>query len=151
MSLKSFIENNDILKEANEITFYGGSFNPWHAGHTSCLELAPSNIPIIVIPDHNPFKELIGHQNKSLCLETIQNTTSKLEKQIFIFDEFYKLDQKNPTNEWLGKIHKDFPSKNFNLLLGFDTYITLHKWIEVKKVLNSIKSLFVVYFENVVK
>ena len=57
IDLPSFLEKGRALTSGStdRITFFGGSFNPWHKGHGACLELCPEK-NIIVIPDTNPFK-----------------------------------------------------------------------------------------------
>ena len=66
MSIESFIENLPELEKREELIFFGGSFNPWHAGHSNCLRLMDPHKTIIVVPDHNPFKELVKNNKTFL-------------------------------------------------------------------------------------
>lgn len=43
---------------ACEVVFFGGSFDPWHEGHASCINLLPRELKLIVAPDRNPQKPL---------------------------------------------------------------------------------------------
>ena len=72
MSLIQFINKNLSSYIEDEIIFFGGSFNPWHKGHTECIKLLPQGIPIVILPDNNPFKQ--NHQNKErmTSLSTIE-------------------------------------------------------------------------------
>ena len=40
----------------SRVTFFGGSFNPWHRGHRECLNLCAED-EIMVVPDCNPWKK----------------------------------------------------------------------------------------------
>ncbi len=143
MSLKNFIQNNSVLRNSEELIFFGGSFNPWHAGHTSCLLLAPDNWPIIVIPDHNPFKDFVGAGNKVSSLTEIQAHLAKIKNTTYLFDEFLREDKKNPSHKWIAQIKKEYPNKKISLLMGFDTYISIDRWIKAKKVLNDLHALYI--------
>lgn len=143
MSLVHFIKNNSILSKSEELLFFGGSFNPWHAGHSSCIELAPKDWPIIVIPDHNPFKDLTSQTDKLTSLADIQNELQKVKTITYLFDGFLKSDKKNPSHQWIDEVYKAFPNKKVSLLMGFDTYVSIDKWISAKKVLKQLHCLYI--------
>lgn len=143
MSLINFIKNNSVLAKSDELIFFGGSFNPWHEGHGSCLRLAPKNWPIIVIPDHNPFKDLVYSESKASSIEEIQAQLRKIDGITYLFDEYLVLNQKNPSHKWIAEIKEDFPTKKISLLMGFDTFISIDRWIKAQRILNILDSIYV--------
>lgn len=142
MNLEDYIESNSELKSADEIVFFGGSFNPWHAGHKSCVELLPKEKMLIILPDHNPYKELVD--SKLSSVEEIQQDIKDLNGNMFIYDGFLKANKKNPTHSWLDPLKKTMPNKSFSLLMGFDTFTGIDSWIDASKLLSLLKKLYVV-------
>lgn len=144
MKLIDFINSNIKTNENSEILFFGGSFNPWHEGHTSCLKLAPKKCQIIVIPDHNPFKEITLMDHKYSDLKEITAKIQELNKEnIHLFDTYLKEDKKNPSHVWIQELKENAPDLKISLLMGFDTFISLDKWIESDIVINNLSSLYV--------
>lgn len=144
MSLIEYIRKEPQLLESSEIIFFGGSFNPWHMGHTSCLELAPNDKPLVVIPDHNPHKQLTISSDKQVDLEGIKKHISIRAKNTYIFELFYLQNKKNPTQQWINELKKTFPQKSFSLLIGFDSFININTWTKANELLNDLDSLYVV-------
>ncbi len=143
MSIVNFIKNNSVLAKANELIFFGGSFNPWHEGHSSCLRLAPKDWPIIVMPDHNPFKDIVGTNQKLTSVEEIQENLRKIEATTYLFDEYLLKNQKNPSHKWISEVHKNFPHKNISLLMGFDSFISIDRWIKAETILSTVNTLYI--------
>lgn len=142
ISLPKLMAKKVQHKEYESITFYGGSFFPWHEGHRECLRLCPEE-SIIVVPDSNPWKEhLKRDQSDSLAYwnlflelaEHLSNTPYGL------FSGFWGLPEGNPTVNWFPH----FRAKQKNLLMGADTFMGLHLWLEVEKLLKDMKKLYVV-------
>ena len=112
-----------------EITFFGGTFNPWHQGHRQCLDLCPQK-NIMVVPDLNPWKqkEISGECRwkvfKSLWMELKDTDYS-------IYPGFLGLDMANPTIDWLPKV--SIPLKN--LIIGDDNFFSIDKWKESAELL----------------
>jgi nicotinate-nucleotide adenylyltransferase len=143
MSLINFIKNNSVLAKSDELIFFGGSFNPWHDGHSSCLRLAPKNWPIIVIPDHNPFKDLVNSGDKVSSIDEIQDQLSVIDRTSYLFDEYLVQNQKNPSHKWIAEIRDLFPNKKISLLMGFDTFISIDRWIKADSILNILDTLYI--------
>ena len=134
--LPSFLwpRKNEIRKE---ITFFGGSFNPWHEGHSECLRqclMHESNI--VIIPDHSPWKENIARSPFEQILEISKIT----HKKHIIYPGFWLSEKRNPTSEWITKVK----CEKKNWLMGDDTFISLMKWHRVDVFLESINRLYVV-------
>ncbi len=140
MNLSDFLHTHSILNNNKEIIFYGGTFSPWHEGHSSCIKLAPNDKPLIVIPDQNPRKDISNQIN----LEKLKKTVEELSKNTFIYEFFYLQKIKNPTYSWMKDLRNDFPDKVLSLLLGYDSFLTLGSWYESKQLLNIIDKIYVV-------
>jgi len=140
LSLIEFIKDHK-LELANEIIFFGGSFNPWHEGHSECVRLLQNDLPLIVIPDHNPYKELV--KDKSFDMEIINQKLSSLRNNVLVFKDFLEKNEKNPTSEWINELKQKMPNLKLSLLIGFDTFNSIEKWISSEQLLRDLHSLYV--------
>lgn len=143
MSIETFIESLPTLNEMDELIFFGGSFNPWHKGHSSCIELMDSSKPIIIVPDHNPFKELVPSDKKLSSLDQIKIKLKDFKNTTYLFSEFFEQDQKNPTYQWVAKLKAKFPQKKISLLVGFDTFMGIDKWINAESLLSHLNTIYI--------
>lgn len=141
MSLESFIKN--IKSDSKDIIYYGGSFYPWHEGHSECLRRAPKEMIKIVIPDHNPHKS-IAERSLSIDKEYI----TSLNDNTYIFEGFFNQREYNPTIKWIRPISKTLSTYTHSLLLGYDSYESLYKWESYKDIIKSIDSLYILNREN---
>ena len=141
MSLKDYIESNEKLSNSNELVFFGGSFNPWHSGHTSCVQLLPKDKALIVAPDHNPFKELV--EKKHCDLSDIKSELESSKREAFIYEGFLNQNKKNPTSVWISELKKAFPDKKLSLLIGFDSFASIDRWTNAQSLLSELFSLYV--------
>lgn len=140
--LVEFIQSQKELNQAENLIFYGGSFNPWHPGHSACLELINKDFPIIVIPDHNPHKEL--NINRETDLKKIKTELNKIAKKTFFFPDFYLQKQQNPSIKWISLLSKEFSEKKFHLLIGHDSFQNILSWTDADKLLKLLESLMIV-------
>lgn len=140
MSILDFIHAQNLYQQ-DELVFFGGSFNPWHEGHSECLRLLKSNLPVIVIPDHNPYKELIT--DKDLNLKSLKDKINSLRDNTYLYEGFFNKNTKNPTAYWIKQIHEHLPQQKLSLLMGFDTFNALEKWIDAKELINNLSSLYI--------
>ena len=125
-------------KFSNEAIFFPGSFNPWHAGHMTCLKLCPNKAKIIAIPDNNPWKELGSgsckwEKYRNLCLILKKTPCS-------VYPGFLGLKKENPTINWLPKTKV----KEKTLLVGDDSFLSLINWRKSKKLISVIQKIYVV-------
>ncbi|GEM_PF-1823790 len=134
----SILPNIFIKKNFNhqQATFFGGSFNPWHDGHTECLKRCPSE-NIIIVPDRNPWKEKIELE---CFFKSFMELARKFESTSHsIFPGFYGLESVNPTIDWLPNTY--FTEKS--LLVGDDNFCSLLKWKDVEALLSHLTSIYV--------
>jgi len=143
MNLIQFIKCSNRLNEAEELIFFGGSFNPWHPGHTSCIKLLGADKDLIIIPDHNPYKELVDNDIKLTSLKEIKEQLCLLPNRNFIFDGYYQEGKKNPTSTWIKDLFLNFPKKRLSLLMGHDTFLGLDKWINYMELISTLSVVYV--------
>ncbi|MBF0297217.1 MAG: NUDIX domain-containing protein [Oligoflexia bacterium] len=137
------------FKKKKELIFFGGSFFPWHQGHTSVLMSMPKNLrdKIIVVPDRNPLKEIREYdqynhyQDEHQCAyKFYRHILSKVANiGVFVYPGFCGQEEANPTSSWLPYV-----KKSFSLLMGDDSFIGLKKWIDPEKFLLKTKKIYVV-------
>ncbi len=124
------------IKES--VTFFGGSFNPFHQGHRACLDLCPEK-NILIVPDCNPFK------NNERSSEDVYNEFMALAEKLkdtpySLYPGFLGLSRPNPTSSWLPLV--EINEKNF--LMGDDSYMSLLNWKNPEILLKSLTKLYIV-------
>lgn len=127
---------------SDEWVFYGGTFNPWHHGHQSCLDLLPEDKVCLILPDRNPQKELRDINAVSSLLQV--STLAKIKKNQFLVPTFLLEERKNPTVEWVERLSEKFPAKKISLLLGFDSFAGLKTWIRAEDLIPKLHTIYVV-------
>jgi nicotinic acid mononucleotide adenylyltransferase len=120
---------------------YAGSFRPWHVGHRECVEQAIANgYQVLICPDRNPWKEERAKNDNPLSqLVSIIDRVNDLE-HVSVFSGFLALDKSNPTVNWLAKVEKP----NRSLLMGDDSFLSIHKWKQAEELLNELHQIVVV-------
>src|SRR5690606_33869436 len=96
----------------------------------------------LILPDRNPNKELREIHQVLTVLE-ISNKT-KLKNNQFLVPSFLFLKERNPTIDWIERVHHHFPEQKLSLLLGFDSFKSLPTWIRAQDLLNLLDTLYVV-------
>jgi nicotinic acid mononucleotide adenylyltransferase len=127
---------------SKEWVFYGGSFDPWHHGHQACLDLLPKDKTCFVVPDINPFK---GSRHLELVPVVLElNNKIKFGANQHLVPTFILDEAKNPTVEWIEKLAREHANIQLSLLLGFDNFISITRWIRSKDLLSKLFKLYVV-------
>ncbi len=127
--------------EADEWVFFGGTFNPWHAGHQACLSLLPKEKLCFVLPDRSPHKDLGDLDSVPTIIEL--SGKIKFGKNQFLVPTFL-LDKKiNPTVFWVERLSEQYPDKKLSLLIGFDSLKNLPTWTRPQDLLPKISVLYV--------
>lgn len=151
--LKLFTENNypsrthSLAESKQSICFYPGSFNPWHLGHTSCVTLHFqhfANIPLMILPDHNPQKDLQPKEPVVLLKSITENIQGIDGSQIFISEIFINNTQTNPTQKWVTFLRQYCPNLQIGLLMGLDSYLGLTSWYKYELLINDLNYLEVI-------
>lgn len=133
------IEHKDLfykIKDLDSVTFFGGTFNPFHIGHLECLKLCPES-NIILIPDCNPQKIVL----KRSVEKEIFELAYALESYPFsIYPGFFIKEKSNPTASWLPNVN----CAEVNFLMGDDSFKGLQTWVSPELILRKLSKLYVV-------
>lgn len=121
-----------------EIGLYFGSFNPIHNGHLMVANYAVEHFNLdelhFIVSPQNPFKEqkdlLDINERIALCNAAIEGNT-----KFIINDIETKLPIPSYTTDTLNALVKEMGDCNFHIIMGFDNFISLHKWKNVENVL----------------
>jgi nicotinate (nicotinamide) nucleotide adenylyltransferase len=125
----------------DEWVFFGGSFYPWHQGHQACLDLLPQDKLCFILPDKNPLKEDLQREPVVTSLELIRKI--KFGPHHYFVPTFLIHEEKNPTVNWIQNLHTKFPHKKLSLLMGFDSFKGITKWIQAKELLSMLTTIYV--------
>jgi ADP-ribose pyrophosphatase YjhB (NUDIX family)/nicotinic acid mononucleotide adenylyltransferase len=126
------------FKEGKCDVFYGGSFNPWHEGHSECIkQLEERGKSLTIIPDSNPLKplregECFWKQYKQIAFffeKTAHN----------VFPGFLGLEKPNPTAYWISQLER-----RVRFVFGDDNLFLIEKWVDFSLFLNSLEELYIV-------
>ncbi len=140
--LKELCPELCFKQTSDEWVFYGGTFNPWHLGHQACLDLLPEDKVCWVLPDRNPQKELRDLHTVFTILEL--SNKARFKKQQFLVPTFLLEHKKNPTVEWIEKLHQEFPHIKLSLLMGFDSFSKMKTWVRADDLLPKLHAIYVV-------
>lgn len=124
-------------KIEDSVTFFGGTFNPFHEGHRACLDLCPEK-NILIVPDRNPFKDVRSVECASE--EFMQLACELKDTRYSLYPGFLLKNEKNPTSSWLPKVKL----KEKNLLMGDDSYMSFLRWNNPELIIKSLTKLYVV-------
>ncbi|MEI8348379.1 MAG: NUDIX domain-containing protein [Pseudomonadota bacterium] len=131
------------LAKQEEMIFFGGSFNPWHQGHSACLDLCLEAFPekmITIIPDYSPWKKESAKGQGCSWKSFMTLCRSLADRPCPIYPGFWGKETPNPTVSWLPQssyVHKSF-------LMGDDTFATIGEWDQSAVVIRSLESVYVV-------
>lgn len=129
------------ISEYQEITFYGGSFNPFHDGHKECIRQFSKTHPLIIVPDHNPLKQGLT----DICFwERFKALKAVIGENQLIYPGFCGLEQANPTWKWVKAVKEKLPNIKINLLMGDDNFESLEKWLSIDILLQNLGEIFIV-------
>ncbi len=136
---KPFIENIGAKWQLpSQVTFFAGSFSPWHQGHQNCLELYQKHIsiPLVLAPDCNPQKSQMSIDPVKLRQLSLQNPTLPL------YPGFYLNQKANPSAQWLTELKQRRPDLKIHWLTGFDQLANLTHWQAAEKLPTLIEKLY---------
>lgn len=121
----------------DSVTFFGGSFNPFHLGHRACLDLCPEK-NILIVPDRNPFKDFSNSEN--VWDDFIKLANSLKDTRYSLYPGFLSKNESNPTSSWLPQVK----IKEKNFLMGDDSYMSLLSWKNPEVIIKALTKLYVV-------
>ena len=123
-----------VLPSGPKLSFFAGSFNPWHSGHGRCVSLA--GLPnLIVAPDQSPWK---GDTPSPFSLLG----GIPLASDLCLFPGFLGRDESNPTAQWVCALRAR--GLGITLVLGEDCFGSIHRWQEAEALLEALEGLVVI-------
>ena len=117
---------------------YGGSFNPIHNGHIALAKafLCQTKLDEVwfVVSPQNPFKV-----NAKLLDDNwrLRLTKVALEGETQLMASDYEFHLPKPSYMWhtLQNMSRDYPDRQFTLLIGGDNWTTFHRWYHADDIL----------------
>ncbi|MDH4466852.1 MAG: hypothetical protein QE271_02235 [Bacteriovoracaceae bacterium] len=146
--VKNFLENfhfektwqhENLFLPSSEWCFFGGTFNPWHPGHSACISLCEAN-PIFILPDNNPLKMINRPLSESLADMWAQQD---LRVKGIPYLGFVANYRPNPTYPWIQKIRAQNELKILSLLLGMDSFVSFTKWFMAEELVKLLNKFYV--------
>lgn len=120
--------------------FFGGSFNPIHNGHIAIARqlLASGLLEEIwfVVSPQNPFKQNAVLLNDEKRLELTRLALAN-EPQLTASDYEFRLSKPSYTWLTLQSLSRDFPERQFVLLIGGDNWAAFNRWAHYKEILEN--------------
>lgn len=120
--------------------FFGGSFNPIHNGHIAIARqlLACGSLEEIwfVVSPQNPFKQNIALLNDEKRLQLTRIALAN-EPRLIATDYEFRLSKPSYTWLTLQSLSRDFPERQFVLLIGGDNWAAFDRWAHYKEILDN--------------
>ena len=123
----------------SKVGLYFGSFNPIHIGHLAIAgymtEYAGLNQVWFVVSPHNPLKKketLLSDHQRFHMVNLAIGDNSKLKAT----DIEFKLPVPSYTIDTLTYLNEKYSKNEFVLIMGEDNLYTLHKWKNIKELIN---------------
>lgn len=122
------------------IGIFGGSFNPVHNGHIELarrlLTLAGLDEVWFVVSPQNPFKRNEKLLDDALRLEMVRLALAD-EQRMAASDCEFRLPR--PSYMWhtLQSLAKDYPEREFVLLIGADNWARFDQWYAAREIIAS--------------
>lgn len=128
----------------HQVGIFGGSFNPIHIGHLALAnylcEFAGLDEVWFMVSPLNPLKqreELLSNEQRLELVRLAIGDYSRFQASDF---EFH-LPLPSYTIHTLRNLRKDFPHKDFRLIIGSDNWQVFHRWHEWESILAENKIL----------
>lgn len=119
---------------------FGGSFNPIHNGHISLArqlrEKAELDEVWLMVSPQNPLKQQADLLDDSLRMEMARRALEGVEGVIASDYEMY-LPRPSYTWNTLQALSRDYPDREFVLLMGGDNLALFHRWYHYEDILRN--------------
>ncbi len=119
---------------------FGGSFNPIHNGHISLArqlkEKAGLDEVWLMVSPQNPMKQQADLLSDEIRL---QMASMALEHETGIMASDYEMHLPKPSYTWitLQALSRDYPDRQFVLMIGGDNWAIFHRWYHVDDILQN--------------
>ena len=132
-----------------KVGLFGGSFDPFHEGHEHLLFSAlKENVfdEIIIIPNFQSPHKNKSDNNIKKRLHILQEKLPSLQKKISLQQKncclklsLIECERKSYTIDTLRSLKKENPENHYWLLIGSDSFFSLHTWKSFDEVLTQCK------------
>ncbi len=120
------------------VAIYGGTFDPFHMGHTYCIQtiLEKTKIEkIFVVPAYqNPLKEFVDGPSPEQRAEMVRVGLQDFEN-VEIDEQEILRKGKSYTIDTVEKYLEMYGPEQLHLVVGLDEFYQLHKWHKFEKLL----------------
>jgi nicotinate-nucleotide adenylyltransferase len=120
------------------IAIYGGTFDPFHMGHTYCIQTIFEKTKIkkiFVLPAYqNPLKEFVDGPTPEQRVDMVRVGLQDFAN-VEIDDQEIRRKGKSFTIETVEKYLENYNSEQIHLVVGLDEFYQLHKWHQFGKLL----------------
>lgn len=121
---------------------FGGSFNPIHNGHISLAKqikkIAKLDEIWFVVSPHNPLKDSAELMSDNDRLQMVRLAVED-EPGLVASDCEFKLPRPSYMLHTLQNLSKDFPDREFTLIIGADNWLCFDKWFGYNEILERYK------------
>ena len=118
-----------------------GSFNPIHIGHTVIanyvVEYTNVNELWFVVSPHNPLKNPESILNEQHRLKMLEIAISHFILPFKICDVEMKMPKPSYTIDTLTVLSKNYPDREFVLVMGADSIAQIEQWKNYEEILNN--------------
>jgi len=123
-----------------KIGLYFGSFNPIHIGHLAIanyiVEFTELEKIWFIVSPQNPFKAQSNLLKDHQRLELI-NIAIKDFPKFYASNIEFSMPKPSYTIDTLIRLEEKYPQHEFNLILGADNLLTIHKWKNFEQIINN--------------
>jgi len=122
------------------VGLYFGSFNPVHCGHLIIANhiLNESDLEKIwfIVSPQNPFKTGTSLLNEYTRFHLLKIATED-DPRIKISDIEFTLPRPSYTSTTLSHLQDKYPSHQFSIIMGSDSFQNIHKWNNHEFIVNN--------------
>ena len=130
-----------------KIALFGGTFDPIHRGHRTCIEHLARNMEfsnVVLIPaNQNPLKTDHKPASKEDRLKMIQMTLKDYEKTVSV--DPYEIMKEAPSYsiETLERYEKKYSPKQLYLVMGLDVFSEFDQWKDFERIVEKTNLLVI--------
>lgn len=123
-----------------KVGLFFGSFNPIHQGHLMIASYMVENTDLdriwFVVTPQNPFKKRpsLAHENDRFEMVDL---ATRDDYRFFPSDVEFNMPRPSYTIDTLVRLHERYPQRDFALIMGTDTLISVPKWKNSHKLLEN--------------